>query len=87
MSVNMRSQATYTHACLSLGYLKPRRVLYAILNLVEEAVVLMGPDCRSWGLPARGTSMRNYMNVLGAMHLPFVADGNLTISRTPACIM
>ena len=41
----------------------------------------MGPDCGSWGLPNRGTSLRNFINIWGAIHLPHVAAGNTTISR------
>ena len=43
---------------------------------------LMGPNCNSWGLPARGTSKRSYINAFGAMHFDFVHEGNTTISRT-----
>ena len=42
----------------------------------------MGPNCNSWGLPARGTSKRSYINAFGAMHFDFVHEGNTTISRT-----
>ena len=52
------------------------------MDHTEEAVNLMGPDCSSWGMPNRGTSRRNYMNVWGAMHLDHVTAGNMTISRT-----
>ena len=41
----------------------------------------MGPGCASWGLPARATSKRNFINVMGAAYLPFVASSNCTISR------
>jgi len=41
----------------------------------------MGPECGSWGLPARGTSKRNFMNYHGALHLAFVADAEKTVSR------
>ena len=59
----------------------PRLVLHTVLCLLPESVCLMGPDCSSWGLPARGTSQRNYMNSLGAVHLKWVSDSNVTISR------
>ena len=60
-----------------------RLCIYVILNMAPEGLALMGPDCASWGIPARGTAMRNYMNVFGAVHLDFVSRGNLTISRIP----
>ena len=62
-----------------------RTVLWVVLNLRPEAVALMGPSCSSWGLPARATSMRNFMNALGARHLKFVHDSSVTISRMPGC--
>ena len=58
-----------------------RLVLWTILCEFEEAVNVMGPDCSSWGLPARGTSARNYMNIWGNMNYLFVDRGNMTISR------
>ena len=57
-----------------------RLVLHTALCLFPDSVCLMGPCCASWGLPARFTSMRSYINPFGAMHLPFVADANQTIS-------
>lgn len=49
---------------------------------VEEALNLMGPKCNSWGLPARGTSSRTYINIFGAMQWDFVREGTMMISRT-----
>ena len=59
----------------------PRLVLHTMLCLCPEAVVLMGPCCASWGLPARGTSKRSYINAHGAMRLPFVGAANVTVGR------
>lgn len=59
-----------------------RLVLWVVLCEAEESMNLMGPDCSSWGVPARGTTRRTYVNVNGAMHLDFVGQGNLCISRT-----
>lgn len=61
-----------------------RLVVWTILCQYPESVSLMGPECGSWGLPARSTSMRSYVNIWGALHLAFVKDGNQTISRTPS---
>jgi len=56
-------------------------VIYIVLNEVEEAVNLLGPECGSWGLPARGTSLRTYVNIFGAMAVPFVAEANECIGK------
>ena len=55
--------------------------------LVEEGLCLMGPDCSSWGIPSRGTSLRSFINALGNVNHGFVAAGNLTISRNLGCIV
>ena len=56
-------------------------MVYIILCEVEEAVNLMGPECGSWGVPARGTSKRTYCNAFGAMHIPFVSDANHCVGK------
>ena len=33
-------------------------------------------------MPARGTSQRSFVNPFGAMHIPFVEEGNLCIARS-----
>ena len=45
----------------------------------------MGPCCASWGVPSRGSSFRNWVNVHGAQEYPFVMDANITIARTRGC--
>lgn len=60
---------------------KLRLVVWTILCEYPEAVNVMGPECGSWGLPARGTSKRNFMNYHGALHLAFVANAEKTVSR------
>ena len=60
----------------------PRLVLHTVLCEVEEALNLMGPNCNSWGLPARGTSSRTDINIFGAMQWDFVREGTMMISRT-----
>lgn len=47
----------------------------------------MGPDCGSWGVPNRGTSLRNWINAWGAMHLSHVDAANISISRIPGLIL
>ena len=44
---------------------------------------MIGPECGSWGLPNRGTSLRNYVNVWGAMHLNHVSAANMCMARIP----
>ena len=62
-----------------------RLVIWAILCEVEESLNLMGPCCASWGVPARGTSCRTFVNSYGLMHIPFVSDGNMTSARNLGC--
>jgi len=42
---------------------------------------LVAPDCGSWSLVSRGTSLRSPMNPNGRSALPFVARGNTTVAR------
>ena len=42
-----------------------RLTLYAIMNLCPMGFTLFAPDCSSWGIPARGTSMRSFINAEG----------------------
>lgn len=48
--------------------------------MCEQGLCLFGPDCAPWGMPARHTSQKNYMNAFGAMHLNFVNFGNQMVS-------
>ena len=73
-------------ACPCTMTLQLRLVLHTILCLAAEGVVLMGPCCSSWGIPSRGTSLRSFVNSLGAVHLSFVAESNVTIARPLAII-
>ena len=59
----------------------PRLTLWVVLCEYEGSLNVMGPNCNSWTLPARGTTIRNYVNIHGAMHLRFVEEGNRCISR------
>lgn len=47
----------------------------------------MGPECASWGLPARGSSKRTFCNAFGAMHLSFVGRANECIAKNLDCIL
>ncbi|CAK9024461.1 unnamed protein product [Durusdinium trenchii] len=46
----------------------------------------MGPECGSWGLPARGTSKRTFCNAFGAMHLDFVSHANECVAKLVLCL-
>ena len=77
----------YTHpvcshplCLLCLGW--PRLVLFAIMNLCPRGLVHWAPCCSSWGIPARGTSLRSIINAHGYTSYEFVANGNTTVSRT-----
>lgn len=50
--------------------------------MVPAGLVLLAPDCGSWGIPARYTSMRTYHNAMGCPQREFVDRGNVMISRT-----
>ena len=59
-----------------------RTCLYSILNQDKHALTLFAPDCSSWGLPARSTSGRSYVNPWGNTDYGFVSRGNCMVSRT-----
>ena len=64
-------------SCLHL----PRLTLQTLLNLGHRALSLWAPDCSSWGIPCRGTSVRSEINPCGFEGYDFVARANLMISR------
>lgn len=57
-----------------------RVACFGALQVLRGCLALIAPDCRSWGSPARGSSWRSGINVLGVGY-PFVLDGNKTASR------
>ena len=61
--------------------------MHAVLCLRPDSVSLLGPDCGSWGIPARYTTMRSFINAWGAMWLPFVSGANQTIGLILDCII
>ena len=63
----------------------PRLALYAILALDKQALTLWAPDCSSWGLPARSTSQRSFINPWGQPAYKFVENGNQMVSRILEC--
>ena len=58
-----------------------RLTLWVLLSERPDAVNMAGPDCAPWGLPARATTERTLLNVLGRQDLDFVSNGNKMISR------
>ncbi|CAE7653684.1 unnamed protein product [Symbiodinium necroappetens] len=54
---------------------------WVVLNECPDACNLVGPDCSSWGLPARATSMRSKINPFGRMGLTWVSSNNCLVSR------
>ena len=59
--------------------------MWVILCEVYDALNLIGPDCSSWTIPARGTSLRSFINPYGRMGIDFVGRNNCGISRTLGC--
>ena len=57
-----------------------RTALFACLMLHPGCISLWGPDCRSWSIASRATSMRNALNSFG-VGWDFVIQGNLMASR------
>lgn len=62
-----------------------RLLVHTLLCLFPDSVALMGPCCSSWGIPARYTTMRSFINAMGASHLPFVREANQTICLNLGC--
>ena len=59
----------------------PRLVLWTVMQMDENAMGHLAPDCSSWGVPSRGTSWRTYVNFAGNIFLPWVRGANLQVSR------
>lgn len=59
----------------------PRLMLYSLMNLCPLGLALWAPVCASWGVPARGTTMRSLLNPHGQCQYQFVSDGNKFVSR------
>ena len=59
--------------------------MYVILCECPDAMNLLAPDCGSWGLAARGTSMRSALNPGGREALPWVNRNNCMVSRNIGC--
>ena len=62
-----------------------RLTLWIAVHMHENAMACMGPDCSSWGLPARGSSMRSYINWHGNVFSTWVRRSTTMISRLLVC--
>ncbi|CAJ1402925.1 unnamed protein product [Effrenium voratum] len=52
-----------------------------------NSCVLFAPDCSSWGIPARGTSLRSEINFGGNRALKWIQGANKMVSRMTLCIL
>lgn len=59
----------------------PRTALFGCLMLHPGCLSLWGPDCRSWSIASRATSMRSLLNCAMGVGYDFVVLGNLMVSR------
>ena len=59
----------------------PRLTLMIAMNMVTNGICIMGPDCSSWGLPARGSSRRSNINIFGYVLSPWVQKSTQMITR------
>ena len=56
--------------------------MVCVLQQCPGAFNMVAPDCGSFSVVSRGTSLRTGINPLGMQSLGFVARGNGTISRS-----
>ena len=59
--------------------------MWVVLNQCPDSFNLIGPDCSSWGVTARGTSMRSFINPRDRMGLAWVAANYCLVSRILDC--
>lgn len=64
----------------------PRLALWIGFNMHPNAIACMGPDCSSWGLPARGSSLRSFVNIFGNVFSSWVQRSSTMITRLLAGI-
>lgn len=55
------------------------------MNETPDALNVIGPDCGSWGMPARSVSGRSYINANGFASRSWVGHNNALISRKLGC--
>ncbi|CAE7435198.1 unnamed protein product, partial [Symbiodinium necroappetens] len=54
---------------------------WVVMNEVPDGFNLIGPDCSSWGMPARASSMRSTINPYGRMGNSWVSSNYCLVSR------
>ena len=59
--------------------------MYVIMCEFPDAMNLFAPDCGSWTVTARGTSMRSVICPFGREALPWVDQNNCTVARSIGC--
>ena len=80
-------------SCMSKLYicvdfaLQLRVAIHTVLCMCEQGVCLLGPDCAPWGMPARHTTQKSFINAHGGLHLPFVSGGMQMISLLLGCVV
>lgn len=52
-----------------------------MLQLPVNGLALFAVDCSSWGVPARATSKRSFINIHGNMFLQWVRDAGCMAAR------
>lgn len=58
-----------------------RLTLWIAINMHPDGIACMGPDCSSWGVPARGTSMRSAINIFGNLMSSWVRRSTTMVTR------
>lgn len=69
--------ASFDTACIYIL----RLVLWTVLHMDVDSFGHFAPDCSSWGIPSRGTSLRNFINAAGNVCNSWVKGANLQVSR------
>ena len=59
----------------------PRLALWICMHMHPDSIAMMGPDCSSWGLPARGSSWRSPINIHGNIFSDWVRRSTSMVSR------
>lgn len=81
MSTSSMAMFVTAVPCQSGSPSLPRLALLVLREMIPNGLFLAAPDCSSWGVPARGTSKRNYINANGDLRLEWVSKSNTMVSR------
>lgn len=58
-----------------------RLALWVVARMPTNSLCLAAPDCSSWGIPARGSSRRNFINSSGHLFSEWVRGANTMVAR------